>query len=475
MLAQTRIGKFLAFSAALAVVVFTSGKASALIMGGEGNDPIQDPGWPKGAAAIFNVKARIAWWEGPPFGGGQWHAECRGDAKALTAVLADFAQLDVKAKRIVLHDGVGRSFWLDKNNDPAKQAAARMDWRFMVWQPASWDRLRNLPVDLNPTDPDNADQGPPAQIDIYTGGNIKWADVTVPKNITIVDNRLESHGFTVADGVVLEGKVIDLATKKPLTASMRLEIHEKQPKGGYRYKKMAETKTDEQGRWFVKKTPAGWHRVIIESEGYAPRIIGHVQVQDQPRWQSFDSGLARAASVVGRVIDESGKPLADVEVRLADVATVFGQRYESPQGYEFKTKADGTFRADQLPMGKAAIWVHKPGYVRPGLGQRITIPHKEVEVEMMKSSKVIVTVDFTDKARPKDYLVRIIPEAGEAVGRWGGSGHIDAKNQITYDNVPPGRYIIWGHPNPTGKGEETESVTIDLKGGKTHEVKLNAR
>ena len=50
-------------------------EAFALITGGEGNKPITDPGWPAGAAAIFNHPGRIAWWEGPPFGGGQWHAE----------------------------------------------------------------------------------------------------------------------------------------------------------------------------------------------------------------------------------------------------------------------------------------------------------------------------------------------------------------------------------------------------------------
>ena len=41
-------------------------EAFALITGGEGNTPITDPGWPRGAAAIFNHPGRIAWWEGPP-------------------------------------------------------------------------------------------------------------------------------------------------------------------------------------------------------------------------------------------------------------------------------------------------------------------------------------------------------------------------------------------------------------------------
>ena len=89
--------------------------AFALITGGEGNKPLVDPGWPKGADAIFNTPERIAWWEGPPLGGGQWHAECRGDAKALNAVLGDFAKLDVKSKRIVLHDGIR----------PGKQVSSR--------------------------------------------------------------------------------------------------------------------------------------------------------------------------------------------------------------------------------------------------------------------------------------------------------------------------------------------------------------
>src|SRR5436190_14952580 len=103
---MTRITTGLLFTILVAVA---PPEAFALITGGEGNKPITDPGWPKGAAAIFNHPGRVAWWEGPPFGGGQWHAECRGDAKALTAVLAEFAKLDVMVKRVVVHDGTGHS------------------------------------------------------------------------------------------------------------------------------------------------------------------------------------------------------------------------------------------------------------------------------------------------------------------------------------------------------------------------------
>ena len=43
-------------------------------------------------------------------------------------------------------------------------------------------------------------------------------------------------------------------------------------------------------------------------------------------------GLARSAPVSGRVIDEDGKPMADVDVRLGNVQAASGGRYQSPIG-----------------------------------------------------------------------------------------------------------------------------------------------
>jgi hypothetical protein len=460
---------------AAAIIALPTQQAFALIVGGEGNKPVNDPGWPKGGAVLFNKEARIAWWEGPPFGGGQWHAECRGAAQTLSSVLADFAELDVKSKRVVVHDGVGRSFWLNPNDDPAKREAARMDWVFMVWVPGNWQRLRKLPADLNPTGDSDAEDGPPAQIDVYTGGNIKWADVVVPKGIKIIDQRLEAHGFTLADGIVLEGKVTDLATKKPIAAKIRLERIEPQPKGGgYRYSSVAEAAADADGHWVLKKAPAGSYRVVIEAPGFVPRVAGHARFDDQPRWQAYDSGLARPAPVAGRITGDAGEPLADVEVRIADV-TAAGGRYESPLEYSCKTGKDGRFRAEQIPLGKATIWVHKPGYTRPGLGEPITTPKDDVELRMTKAARVEVTVDFTGTERPKGYIVRIEPEGGDKVGSFGGSGNINAKNQIIFENVPPGRYTFTGQPNPGSSNQQTDPVTIEVKGGQTAKITLSAK
>jgi hypothetical protein len=67
------------------------------------------------------------------------------------------------------------------------------------------------------------------------------------------------------------------------------------------------------------------------------------------------------------------------------------------------------------------------------------------------------------------------PEGGNAIGTYGGSGHINDKNQMTFENVPPGRYVLRGQPNPGSAKQQTDPVTVDLKGGKTAEIKLSAK
>jgi hypothetical protein len=464
---RTRLGTVSVLIAALGIIAVTSQPASALIFGGVGNKPISDPGWPAGAAAIFNTPSRIAYWE---HGDGQWHAECRGDAKALSAVLAEFARLDVKSKRIVVRNGVGRSLWLSRTGDAAKRADSAMDWHFMVWQLASWKQLRKLPADLNPIDPQDAD-GPPAQIDIYTGGNIKWQDVVVPGGLKVIDERLEAKGFKIEDGIVLEGKVFDVTTRKPLGARMSLERYD-QKKG---YEEVAAAVAGGGGNWVLTKAPAGSHRVVIEAPGYVARVAGPVSVEDQPGWHGFNTGLSKPGPVSGRVLDTQGKPLADAEVRIGDVAVEGGGYYQAASGHSVKTDKDGRFRVTQVPIGKASVWVHKPGYVRPGLGPNITTPKSDVELTMTRSARVEVRVDFTGKKRPQGYIVRIAPEGGEKIGSWGGSGDIDTQNQITYQDIPPGRYVLTGRPNPGSDNQETAPVTVDLKPGETTKVTLKAR
>jgi hypothetical protein len=139
------------------------------------------------------------------------------------------------------------------------------------------------------------------------------------------------------------------------------------------------------------------------------------------------------------------------------------------------TDADGNFHSDAVPIGTASVWVHKPGYVRPGLGPKIQTPDENIELTMVAAGKVQVVIDFTATIRPDGYIVEMAPEEGAAVGKWSGSGNIDASGAISFENVPPGRYVLKGRPNPGNATQETEPTTVDLVGGKTTEVVLKAK
>ena len=463
----------------LALIVGLSLPATsfALISGGEGNEPLRDPGWQKGAAAVFNVKGRVAYWEGPPFGGGEYVAECRGDAKVFNTVLADFAKIDAVKRELIIHDGIGASFWLNPNGEEASKKKAEIDWAFTAWVPDRWQfqqKFRGLTEEGD---------GPIPVIHVFTGGKIHWADVHVPEGITVTDERLEAHGHQVSDGTVLEGQIFDLANSLPLVSTIELQLIKPQLIGQQsrvkepiaQYETVLSVDTDAQGKWVIKSAPEGWHQVVAISPGYVSRIIAYLTIKKEPLWVGVNSGLSKPGPIEGVVLDAEGKPLAGAKVVLADVVAEPGGLYSTVTGETVMTDAEGRFHTDQLPLGTLRIWSHLTGYCLIGLGPNVKTPASDLKLVMHKAAQIEVVVEFNKSQRSEGYIVEIEPEGGSVVGSWGGSGNIDAANTITFKNVPPGRYVLKGRPNPGSANQETEPQTIELVGGETEPVVLDAK
>jgi hypothetical protein len=212
--------------------------------------------------------------------------------------------------------------------------------------------------------------------------------------------------------------------------------------------------------------------VVVSAEGFVPRVAGHAGLDGEPRWLEFACGLSRPGAVTGLVADESAEPIGGVDVRLADVAGVDGKGYDTADELRATTGVDGRFRIEGAPVGTARIWLSKPGYCVDGLGRETATPGG-VALMMKRAAQLRVTVDFSQMQRPGEYIVEIEPEGGSRVGSWGGSGQIDAENQITYSNIPPGRYMLTGKPNPTREDEVTKPRLIELRGGEELEITLD--
>lgn len=121
--------------------------ASALIQVGRGNDPVSDPGWPQGALAVANLKSRVGWWEGPPFGGGQWQFLYRGETEAFLQALTNFASIRAPALDLVIHDGSEENTFLgDRTYKPfTVELAKRAHLGGVVMDGDGWP-LRNVRV-----------------------------------------------------------------------------------------------------------------------------------------------------------------------------------------------------------------------------------------------------------------------------------------------------------------------------------------
>ena len=116
----------------LLLTLLTARPAWALRFGALGNSPIgAQAGWPEGTAAVFNPQQRIAYWEL----NGQWKSECRGDAEAFSKVVANFALIQTEGKKLILHDGVGKSYWVGSTQpNSSRRTSPGGDGSAVIWK-----------------------------------------------------------------------------------------------------------------------------------------------------------------------------------------------------------------------------------------------------------------------------------------------------------------------------------------------------
>ena len=84
---------------------------------------------------------------------------------------------------------------------------------------------------------------------------------------------------------------------------------------------------------------------------------------------------------------------------------------------------------------------------------------------MSKAAAIIVRVEFSRDRGKKEYIASLSPEGGDKVGSWGGSAKVNEENVVKFNGVPPGRYVLKVHPNPSREADQKKEQTIDLKGG----------
>jgi hypothetical protein len=178
----------------LAVGLLMAVRANALIISGSAPiDSLYLDGCPDGSATVADLTSSVGWWEGPPFGGGEYHILFRGDTNAFTEALTNFAAIKAPVLDLVIHDGPKNDTFLevDKRTNPAVDS--RVDWEFVVWVPNNWNHLYNSTnaalAKLFKDDPNLGNPAPAPLLNIYIGGDVNLEKIRIPVNLHVRDER----------------------------------------------------------------------------------------------------------------------------------------------------------------------------------------------------------------------------------------------------------------------------------------------
>ena len=445
-------------------LLFTT-SAPALIMVGKGNKPVTDAGWPTGALELANLKTRVGWFEGPPFGGGEWCFMYRGDMNALNEALKALGAVRAPALQVVLHDGTQENPFLRDDKDP--KADASYDWSFTVWVPANWHHLYNDPRSTFSADSEHFRKPVDApRLDVYISAKLDWTKAVVPEGVQVIDQRAAA-GAKPAAGAVIRGDVFDMGTGKPLpNAEVRVEIY-KTPQNTY--EKAASATSNNDGRFEVANVPPGHCRVIASATGYAARMIGYEEFKDGAA-RKFAIELSKAAKLSGIVTDPDGKPLAGVTVRVNNTMGIDGRGYTLPDALQTQSDDKGQYTLAGLPTGYGQVWAYSKGWYQLDILKLHAVPEDNgVAVQMVATGTIKGTV-LDAKGKPSGNGTISVNPPGDPIGKWGGSMNLAADGSFQFDNVPPGPYTISTKPQFPGMPADPDAQQIAVTSGKTVDV-----
>lgn len=164
-------------------------QVQALIQVGVGA-PRFDPGWPAGTTNYVALKSLVQWYEGPPFGGGEWVFQSRGNTEALQEAIDAFSSIQGSKPEIVLKSGPLTNHFRASTNAPDV-----LDWETTVWVRANWDRLfgKDAPAALKKhmqRHPDGDRSEPPLRLVVHLHpGGPDWSAIRIPAGIPVNDSR----------------------------------------------------------------------------------------------------------------------------------------------------------------------------------------------------------------------------------------------------------------------------------------------
>ena len=244
--------------------------------------------------------------------------------------------------------------------------------------------------------------------------------------------------------------------------------------------------TDSEGRYEFASLPAGRYRLFVEKAGYVTLEYGQARpfeagkpldIAERQALEKIDFSLPRGSAITGRITDEFGDPITDVQVEALRYQFLNGERQLVNAGRSAQTDDLGAYRifglmpgdyvvrasmrrnmpggprdADVDPMGYPGTYypgvtdVSQAQTVTASLGQELSsIAFALVPARL---SRISGTVMGSDGRPLPGAMVMIRARNSGGVGALrmnivnGGSNQVRPDGSFQLANVPPGDYVL---------------------------------
>ena len=253
------------------------------------------------------------------------------------------------------------------------------------------------PAQLDPTFKATTDQDGNYRVGEVPAGTYEVAPVAPALVISEVNNssgqtvvitegeHVEGIDFDMVRGGVITGKVTDADGHPMIEESVNLMPVDQRDQGGFGYAISSVVQTDDRGIYRMFGIRPGKYRVAIgEANGNfygrfgrtrpAYRTTFYPDATDPAKATAIDVDEGTEAtriditagpteqgfSVNGRVVDEGGKPVANVSIGLTRIVVVGNNTSSSGGGSGARSDKQGEFRIEKLAPGKYTVSINPP-------------------------------------------------------------------------------------------------------------------
>jgi hypothetical protein len=298
---------------------------------------------------------------------------------------------------------------------------------------------------------------------------------------------------------ILRGHVFAADSGQPLRkAQVRITA------GEIRENRIATTDVD--GFYEFKEVRAGRYTVNASKGSYVSLSYGQqrptdpqkpLAILDNQTVERMDFTLPRGGVISGRILDEFGEPISDVQVSVQQYQTVQGQRRLTPTGRQGFTNDIGEFRLFGVSPGQyylVATWraanpgsnddrtayapMYFPGTDNPAQAQRIALAIGEEKSDIVmalrpiRATRVSGTVTASD-GKPMTGSVMAMSTSGFGFNV-AGSSPIRPDGTFTLNSIAPGQYTLRAQAFGGGRETEIASATITATGDDINDLHLIA-